>query len=185
MRIVAGEWRGRRLVALSGGSTRPTADRTREALFSMLTSRMGSFENLLVADLYAGSGAAGLEALSRGASKCLFVEQDTDALRAIRANVTTLAAADRAEIRRGDVLALAGGGRVPDLILIDPPYGTGAAQVTLAHLLAIGWVGAATWLAVETGREEVLASDGWDTAAEREVGRAKLWLLRSGAAVAP
>ena len=74
MRIIAGEWRGRKLQAPAGDATRPTADRTRETLFSMLLSRLGSFEGLVVADLFAGSGALGLEALSRGAASCLFVE---------------------------------------------------------------------------------------------------------------
>ena len=74
LRIVAGQWRGRKLVAPFGEATRPTADRTRETLFSMLQSRLGSFEGLAVADLFAGSGALGLEALSRGAASCLFVE---------------------------------------------------------------------------------------------------------------
>ena len=76
MRIIAGQFRGRPLQAPSGLATRPTADRVREALFSMLASRVGSFEDLRVADLYAGSGALGLEALSRGAAHCLFVERD-------------------------------------------------------------------------------------------------------------
>ena len=91
MRIIAGEWRGRPLVAPKGDTTRPTADRTREALFSMLASRLGSFEGLAVADLFAGSGALGLEALSRGAASCLFVEQDKPALDALRANIASWA----------------------------------------------------------------------------------------------
>ena len=92
MRIIAGEWRGRPLRAPEGDTTRPTADRTRETLFSMLLSRLGSFEGLSVADLFAGSGALGLEALSRGAASCLFVEQDPGAIRAIRANLAALPA---------------------------------------------------------------------------------------------
>ena len=75
MRIISGEWRSRPLVAPKGDTTRPTADRTRETLFSMLTSRLGSFEDLRVLDLFAGSGALGLEALSRGAAHCTFVFQ--------------------------------------------------------------------------------------------------------------
>ena len=74
MRIIAGEWRRRPLEAPPGSTTRPTADRVRETLFSMLTSRLGSFDELRVADLFAGSGALGLEALSRGAERCDFVE---------------------------------------------------------------------------------------------------------------
>ena len=80
MRIIDGEWRRRLVQAPPGDTTRPTADRTRETLFAMLTSRLGSFEGLRVADLFAGSGALGLEALSRGAASCLFVEHDAAAL---------------------------------------------------------------------------------------------------------
>src|SRR5690606_1851841 len=87
-------------------ATRPTADRTRETLFSMLASRLGSFEGLYVADLFAGSGALGIEALSRGAASCLFGEQDRDALEALRKNLANLGAASHAEVRAGSVLAL-------------------------------------------------------------------------------
>ena len=106
MRIIAGEWRGRRLVAPKGDATRPTADRTRETLFNMLASRIGDFEGLAVADLFAGSGALGLEALSRGAASCLFVEHDKAALDAIRANVTALDARTRATVSAGSVMTL-------------------------------------------------------------------------------
>src|SRR3546814_11854801 len=85
-RSISGKWRGRPLVPLSGDATRPTADRVREALFSMLASRLGSFEELRVADLFAGTGALGLEALSRGAAHCTFVESDPLALKALRSN---------------------------------------------------------------------------------------------------
>jgi 16S rRNA (guanine966-N2)-methyltransferase len=105
LRIIAGEWRGRKLAAPEGDITRPTADRTRETLFSMLVSRLGSFEDLRIADLFAGSGALGLEALSRGAAHCLVVEQDAGAIRAIRANIANLKAQDRADVRAGSVLA--------------------------------------------------------------------------------
>ena len=91
MRIIAGQWRGRNLATPKGDETRPTADRTREALFSMLVSRLGSFEGLRVADLFAGTGALGLEALSRGAAHCTFVENERLALDALKANVANLA----------------------------------------------------------------------------------------------
>ncbi|RYD86286.1 MAG: 16S rRNA (guanine(966)-N(2))-methyltransferase RsmD, partial [Sphingomonadales bacterium] len=121
MRIIAGKWRGRRLIAPQGDATRPTADRTREALFSMLTSRLGSFEGLKIADVCAGTGALGLEALSRGAAHCTFIERDRAAIDALRANIAKLGA-------EGEVRAIAAegfrGGPF-DLVLIDPPYGTG------------------------------------------------------------
>src|SRR5687768_3674487 len=99
MRIIAGAWRGRPLAAPPGQATRPTSDRAREGLFSMLQSRIGSFEGLRVADLFAGTGALGLEALSRGAGHCTFIEKDRAALDVLRRNIERLGAGDRAEAR--------------------------------------------------------------------------------------
>lgn len=178
MRVIAGDWRGRKLVAPKGEATRPTADRTRETLFNMLASRLGSFQGLSVADLFAGSGSLGIEALSRGAAACLFVENEAPALDAIRANVATLSAGPRAEVRRGSVMELGPAKAPHDLILLDPPYGTGAAGVALDRLLRLGWIGPATWIAAETGEKEDLDVKTLTVAAERKVGKAKLWLLR-------
>jgi 16S rRNA (guanine966-N2)-methyltransferase len=176
MRVIAGQWRGRPLIAPKGDATRPTADRTREALFSMLTARLGSFEGLSVGDFFAGSGALGIEALSRGAATCLFVEQERAALDALRANLDKLGA--RADIRAGSVLAL-GPARAPlDLILMDPPYGSGAGVVALDKLSRLGWTGPATWISVETGKTETVEVAGFEIDATRVYGRAKLTLLR-------
>ncbi|MGZ8335858.1 MAG: RsmD family RNA methyltransferase, partial [Allosphingosinicella sp.] len=90
MRIIAGAWRGRPIDAPPGHATRPTSDRAREGLFSMLQSRLGSFADLRVADLFAGTGALGLEALSRGAAYCTFVEKDRSALDTLKRNITRL-----------------------------------------------------------------------------------------------
>ena len=106
VRIIAGAWRGRPIEAPPGQATRPTGDRVRETLFSMLTSRLGSFEDLRVADLFAGSGALGLEALSRGAARVTFVERDAQAAAAIRRNADKLGATDRVRILSGSALAL-------------------------------------------------------------------------------
>lgn len=178
MRIVAGEWRGRKLVAPKGDTTRPTADRTRETLFSMLTSRLGSFEGLSVVDLFAGSGALGLEALSRGAAHCLFVEQDADALKALRTNADALVPRGRATVQAGSVLALGPAHATIDLLLLDPPYGTGAGQVALDRLLRLGWVGPQSWISLETDLREDVAIAGLDIETDRKVGKAKLSLLR-------
>ncbi|RXZ63962.1 16S rRNA (guanine(966)-N(2))-methyltransferase RsmD [Pelagerythrobacter rhizovicinus] len=178
MRVIAGEWRGRRLVAPKGEATRPTADRTRETLFSMLTSRLGSFEELSVADLFAGSGALGLEALSRGAAQCLFVEQEEAALKALRTNVDALDARMRSEVRSGSVMALGPVDKPRGLVLLDPPYGTGAGAVALDRLLRLEWIGEATWVAIETRVDETVAVKGLSVDAERRVGKAKLTLLR-------
>ncbi|TPG42476.1 16S rRNA (guanine(966)-N(2))-methyltransferase RsmD [Sphingomonas koreensis] len=179
MRVIAGQWRGRPIVAPKGDATRPTADRTREALFSMLASRLGSFEDLAVADLFAGSGALGLEALSRGAASCLFVEHDKPALDALRANIAKLGATG-ADVRAGSVMAL-GPARGPlDLILMDPPYGSGAGAVALDKLARLGWAGPATWISIETARDEPLEIGGFAIAAERTHGKARITLLRAG-----
>ena len=118
MRVVAGEFRGRRLQAPRGRSTRPTADRVREALFSML----GDVSGARVLDLYAGSGALGIEALSRGAASAVFVERDAAAVAAIRRNLEAVGAG-AADVRRQDVLRFlaAATGRF-DLVFADPPY---------------------------------------------------------------
>jgi 16S rRNA (guanine966-N2)-methyltransferase len=176
MRIIAGQWRGRPLIAPAGDTTRPTADRTREALFSMLTSRVGSFEGLAVADLFAGSGALGLEALSRGAATCIFVEQDRAALDALRANAAKLGI--RPDIRASSVLSLGPAPAPLDLILMDPPYGTGAGNVALDKLARLGWTGPATWISIETARDEAVEVKGFAVEAERVYGKAKLTILR-------
>ena len=178
MRIIAGEWRGRKLVAPKGEGTRPTADRARETLFAMLTSRLGDFEGLQVADLFAGSGALGLEALSRGAAHCLFVEQDRAAVDVIRANVATLGAQARSRVETASVMQLRAAPAPLDLILADPPYQSGAGEVALDRLLRLGWIGPETWIAVETGFKEDVAVKGLMLDAERRVGKGKLSLLR-------
>lgn len=178
MRIIAGQWRGRKLVAPQGDTTRPTADRTRETLFSMLVSRLGSFEGLSVADLFAGSGALGLEALSRGAASCLFIEQDPPAIRALRQNLAVLRAQAQCDVRASSVLALGPAKHPLDLILLDPPYGSGAGAVALEKLLRLGWIGEATWISLETAAYEEPKVRGLEAVADRKVGKARLTLLR-------
>lgn len=144
MRIVAGTWGGRRLTAPAGDATRPTSDRVREALFSAL----GPLDGAVVLDLFAGTGALGLEALSRGAARAVFVEQDRRALAALRANVAALAvprgaASVRAQDARRAVRDAVTGGDAYDLVLVDPPYrlaaGLGAELgPSLAAVLAPG-----------------------------------------------
>lgn len=179
MRVIAGKWRGRPLAAPKGDATRPTADRTREALFSMLRSRVGDFEGLAVADLFAGSGALGIEALSRGAASCLFVEQDRAALDALRANLLKLGA--RGDVRAASVLSLGPAPAPLDLVLMDPPYGTGAGLVALDKLTRLGWIGPATWVSIETARKEEIAPAGFTVDVSRTHGAARLTLLRASA----
>jgi 16S rRNA (guanine966-N2)-methyltransferase len=177
MRIVAGQWRGRPLVAPKGSTTRPTADRTRETLFSMLVSRLGSFEGLRVADLFAGSGALGLEALSRGAESCTFVEQDSAALDALRTNAAKLCA--KADVRAQSVMTLGPAPAPYDILLLDPPYGTGAGVVALERLLRHNWIAPGAIASVETAKGEAVTVEGFEVDTERVVGKAMITLLRA------
>lgn len=178
MRIIAGAWRGRQIAAPKGDATRPTADRTREALFSMLVSRLGTFEDLAVADLFAGTGALGLEALSRGAERCIFVEQDRAAVDILKANIAKLGASG-AEVRQGSVLALPRAAAPLDLVMMDPPYGSGAGSVALDKLARLGWIGPATIVSIETSRSETIEVAGFDVDAQRDYGKARVTLLRA------
>lgn len=178
MRIIAGEWRGRKITAPKGETTRPTADRTRETLFSMLTSRLGTFEGLSVGDMFAGSGALGLEALSRGAAHCLFVEQEEQALKAIRANIAAFGAREKSDVRAGSVMGMGAARQPLDLIMLDPPYETGAGMVALDKMQRQGWINDATWLALETGLKEDVSVKNFAIDVERKVGKAKITLMR-------
>lgn len=155
MRVVAGQSRGRRLVAPEGSTTRPTSDRVREAVFNALVS-LDAIEGATVADLFAGTGALGIEALSRGAAHATFVERDRRALAALRANLDATGLADRASVVVGDVQRWvddeAAAGRGVDLVLADPPY----AYEGWAALL--GGIPADT-VVIETDRELDLGAD--------------------------
>lgn len=178
MRIISGQWRSRPLIAPKGDTTRPTADRTRETLFSMLTSRLGSFEGLKVLDLFAGSGALGLEALSRGAASCTFVEQDKAALDALDANIAKLGAKAQCDVRRSSVLALGPAREAYGLILLDPPYASGAGEVALDKLARLGWFAPAAWISLETSARESVDVKGFTIDTSRDVGKARITLLR-------
>ena len=177
MRIISGQWRGRPLVAPAGLATRPTADRTRETLFSMLTSRLGGFEGLRVADLYAGSGALGLEALSRGAAHATFVDHDRVAIAAIDANIASLGCAERCEVRAMSAARLPTG-LAFDLVFADPPYGAGSGTAVVAAVAQSDWLAPGGWMAVETARDETVDPGPFTLDATRAVGRAQLTLLR-------
>jgi len=179
MRIIAGEWRGRKLVAPAGRETRPTADRTRETLFSMLASRLGSFNGMRVADLYAGSGALGLEALSRGAAHATFVESERTAIKAIEANAAALKAGEKIAVRATSAASLPAGQSF-DLIFADPPYTQASGSAVANAVAKASWLTAGGWMAIETQKgDSVTAPEGWTIEAERDVGRARLTLLRA------
>jgi 16S rRNA (guanine966-N2)-methyltransferase len=178
MRVIAGSWRGRPLAAPSGVATRPTGDRVREALFSMLASRLGGFDDLAVADLFAGSGALGIEALSRGAAHCLFVDSDRAACDIIRANLARLGADPaRFDVRQQQAERVSPV-RPLDLVLLDPPYGSDLAGRALGHLLHCGGLAPGALASVETARGEALAPPGFGVDTDRTFGKARITLFR-------
>jgi 16S rRNA (guanine966-N2)-methyltransferase len=167
VRVVAGSARGRRIHAPPGTDTRPTTDRVREAVFNALGS-LGSVEGAVVVDLFAGSGALGIEALSRGAAHATFVESDRRAVAVIEQNLADLDLADRAEVVRGPVDRSIGSlpGTV-DLVLADPPY----AFDDWADLLASLRTHLADDAVVVAESDRSLAlPDGWERVRERTYG---------------
>jgi 16S rRNA (guanine966-N2)-methyltransferase len=196
-RIVAGAARGRRLSAPAGGSTRPTADRAREGLFSALEAQLGSFAGRRVADLYAGTGAVGLEALSRGAAAVLLVESDPVVVRVLRANVEAVGLPG-AEVRPGRVeRAVAGAPGAPgptgpapyDVVFLDPPYEVSDADLlaVLRDALAHGWVAPGGLVVVEraTRRGTWAWPEGYDGLRSRRYGEATLWYGRAALSDSP
>lgn len=158
MRIIGGQFRGRRLAAVAG-PLRPTADRVREAVFNILGDRVAGAS---VLDLFAGTGALGLEALSRGAAAAVFVEHHPRVLQLLQRNIGLLGVGGQAEILAGRVSQvlprLARQGRQFDLVFLDPPYGQGLAASTLRHLAALTLVRPGGLVVAEHHRDEELAS---------------------------
>jgi len=175
MRIISGAWRGRTLEAPPGLATRPTADRVREALFSMLVSRLGSFEDLRVADLFAGSGALGFEAVSRGAAHATFVESSAATAAVIHRNAAKLGA--DVTILGGSAMALPHSEPF-DLIFADPPYAPGSGSGAIKSVAAAGWLAVGGWMSVETSRDDKVDPGDFILDTTRVVGRARLTLLR-------
>ncbi|GJL91725.1 16S rRNA (guanine(966)-N(2))-methyltransferase RsmD [Hyphococcus sp.] len=159
MRIIGGEFRGRPIEAPKGLIARPTADRTREALFNILNARRDvDFSSTRVIDLFAGSGALGLEAMSRGAQWCQFVETDATARGAIRDNIEALALFGATRIHRRSATDLgalpAAAGPPFTLAFLDPPYGKDLCAPALASLHEGGWLAPGAVIIVEQGKDE-------------------------------
>ena len=181
MRIISGEWRGRPLAAPQGSDTRPTSDRAREGLFSMLASRVGSFQGLRVADIFAGTGALGLEALSRGAQHCLFVENDRNAIAVLQTNIGRFSAEDRAEIRSQSIEHTPPPPIPFDIIVADPPYKTGLAAMAANRVCNPLWVAPGGLVSLESDGEMPPVPEGFAVEAERRFGKAHILLLRRNA----
>lgn len=181
MRIIAGQWRGRTLSAPRGMAVRPTADRVREAIFDILGDRVAG---ATVLDLFAGTGALGLEALSRGAREAVFVESDPVAFATLRRNIAALGARGaetfpmdyRQAIRR-----LRAAGRRFDLILLDPPYGKGLSAGAAGELSRAGLITPASSVIVEEARRAPLGGfpEGWTIALDRRYGDTRVLLLET------
>jgi 16S rRNA (guanine966-N2)-methyltransferase len=181
-RIIAGVARGRRLSVPAGTGTRPTSDRAREGLFATITAVHGPLRQARVLDLYAGSGAVGLEALSRGAERALFVESDPAAARVIRANIAAVSLPGGHLITGtvATVLRRGPGGEPPfGIVVADPPYATGDGEVTamLAALREGGWLAPGALLAVERASRSgpVLWPAGFSSDRSRRYGEATFW----------
>ncbi len=181
-RIIAGVAAGRRLTVPGGLATRPTSDRAREGLFGTVTAVLGTLAGATVLDLYAGSGAVALEALSRGAADAILVESDPRAAQVIRANIAALGLPGARVLagQAGRVLAR-GPGELPrrTFVFADPPYQTGADEVrtVLSSLLTGGWLGPAALVAVERATRSGPWSwpDGYEPDRSRRYGEATLW----------
>jgi 16S rRNA (guanine966-N2)-methyltransferase len=182
-RVIAGEAGGRRLAVPAGMSTRPTSDRAREGLFGSVLSDLGSLVGKRVLDLYAGSGAVGLEALSRGASNVLLVESDARAVAVIKANVSTVGMAGarvRAE-KAERLLAHPPEEGAYDFVFADPPYALPEACLTrVLELLTRGWLAPDALVVVEraTRSGEIGWPDGYVQGKSRRYGEATLWYGR-------
>ncbi len=181
MRIVAGAWRGRRLVAPPGSATRPTADRVRQALFdSLLHAPWGGrtlFEGAQVLDAFAGTGALGLEALSRGAARATFFESDGAAMAALRANIAACRAGAACTVLAADATLPPPAPAPCRLVFLDPPYRRGLAARTLDALRGQGWIERGGLLVIETAREEQAISG--EVVLERTHGAARITVLRA------
>ncbi|MCH2393486.1 16S rRNA (guanine(966)-N(2))-methyltransferase RsmD [Oceanibaculum sp.] len=181
MRIVAGRHRGARLEAPPGDATRPTSDRARQALFDTLTG--GRFDidlnDSVVLDLFAGTGALGLEALSRGAGRAIFVEKDRTALAVLNRNIAHLKAGDRTLVLPQDATKL-GRARAPAaLVLMDPPYRQGLVSPVLQVLLAGGWLAPDALIVIEQAKDEALdLPTGFALLDDRRYGAACFLFLR-------
>ncbi len=186
MRIVAGKFRGKQLISPSDDAIRPTADRVRENMFNILASRLGaSFDGLRVLDLFAGTGALGLEALSRGAAHVTFVDVDAEARGIIRDHIEAFGAGGITKLLRRDAtdLGLPGSIKPFDLVFLDPPYGQGLGERALVGIRDGKWLATGAILVFEESAEATIAiPDGYILDDRRQYGAAAVHFLTFGAA---
>ena len=185
MRIVAGKLRGHAIIAPEGQGTRPTSDRARQAVFNVLehASWAEPLEGMRVIDLYAGSGALGFEAMSRGAAFCLFVETDDGARGVIRENADAYGLLGSTRVHRRSAIELGvrpgSTGEAFDLALLDPPYGQGLGEQTLARLVEGDWLKPGATVVFERGSDEPeIETPGYERLDDREYGAARVLFLK-------
>jgi 16S rRNA (guanine966-N2)-methyltransferase len=182
MRIVAGKFRGKQLASPEDGSIRPTADRVRESIFNILASRLApSLDGLRVLDLFAGTGAMGLEALSRGAAHVIFVDTGAEARGLIRDHIEAFGAGGVTKLLRRDATALGDAGTMGpvDLVFLDAPYGKGLGEEALVSLKDGGWLKPDTTLVLEDGSDVTLAlPSGFALEERREYGAAAIHIIQ-------
>jgi len=185
LRIVSGAFRGKTLAAPPGEATRPTSDRARQAIFNILEHAAWSkgLRDARVIDLFAGSGALGFEALSRGAAFCLFVETDAAARGAIRENVEAMGVFGRTRVHRRDATDLGvrpgADGPAFDLAFLDPPYAKGMGEAALDRLAAGGWLAPGAVVVFERGAAEPEVSvPGYALLDARDYGAARVHFFR-------
>lgn len=184
MRIDSGAHKGKKLVVPEGRDVRPTADRARQAIFNMLVHGENVVRDAKVLDAFAGSGALGLEALSRGATSLVAFDSDTAALKAIRLNVTGCHEDHRATVQAGNATkppaARGFADRAPaDLIFLDPPYGKGLVAAALVALDKAGWIAAGATVVAEMDRQDEFDVPGaYETITDRNYGKARILILR-------
>jgi 16S rRNA (guanine966-N2)-methyltransferase len=180
MRIIGGQFRGRRLLGPKGQAIRPTGDRAREALFDILEHGTPVVRGARFLDLCAGTGAVGLEAHSRGAAEVMLVESDRDALKLAAANLARLGPPTSVRLLALDATRLGPAPHPFDLVFLDPPYRSGLAGAALQSLLRGCWLGAGARVVVElAATDDLELPDGYTLERERPYGRAKFLFLRS------
>ena len=182
MRIIAGKWRRRLIKIPDFEITRPTSDRMRETIFNVLNSHLlknnRSIQDMNVADLFAGSGAMGFEALSRGAAYVTFIEQNYQASQIIRQNIQYLQAESQSKLINADIFALKTPSICYDLVFLDPPYEQGLIQPILMRLKAQEWINSQSLIVIEAKvTDKIIISDDWEIKDYRTSGIKALWLI--------
>lgn len=177
MRIIGGKYRGKKLNAPDGMDTRPTADRARESLFNIIDAWLRKngmmWSELSVLDVFAGTGAVGVEALSRGAKQAVFIENNKSAVRVIQSNLV-----DGGKVLDKDVLCIGKASVCCNLVFLDPPYQKGLVEPALTRLLQQNWIDEKALVIVEVEKNETIRPVGFEQTDERIYGKAKFIFLR-------